>query len=251
MEVYFSGSEFDVVVPFIDPTGVEVSAVSASYIITDENEATVVPQTALTLEPGDGAAVIHLGSAITTLPAEVTSRWLRVTATYIDSNGRTNSNSVDLIIEQKDSLRILKNSFQSYGTAALATRELFEIPAFLNATEAERKSALINAFYQLNTLTFYVGGKKRRNLQLMDEAEFLSLPLAFVRALQLAQVVEANELLAGWTMHRKRQAGLLSESIGESTMFWRPEKVLLIPVTRRSLDLLRGYVTWELEIGRG
>lgn len=251
MNVIRAGLDFVLAINFVDANGSPVTGPdSASYTIVDHEGTELVASTALSPAPTDTMAAITIPAAVSELAVGQTHKGLFIELLFA-KDGVQSIVQEEVIAEAAQPLQLLANSFQTYNTAVMVSHEISGIDSFAGATRQERIRALITGFQMLNTLTFIVGGKKRRDLTLLTTDEFNALTPGFLRALRTAQVIEANELLDPNSIHNKRQSGLLSESIGESSMFWRPEKVLLIPVTRRSLDVLRGWVTWELETGRG
>jgi hypothetical protein len=250
MDTYFAGSEIRLELPFALASGATVDGVTAvAYEITDSSGGVVLAASNLTPAPADNAHVLTLSAEQTALAAGVV-RDVRVVRFSFEHGGATHTTYHEFYIEARDVLRLMQNSYQTYEHALLVARDVADIEGFNGATREQRITALVNAFHSLNTLNFFVTGHYYGDLGVVPAAEFQAMNARFQRAICTAQVIEANEFLSGDTIHKKRQAGLLSESIGESSMFWRPEKVLLIPVTRRSLDVLRGYVVWEMRTGR-
>lgn len=249
MQTYVAGNAVRVRIPYADVSGNAITPISATYSVFDADGQFVVAPTALTVNPGDLQATVDVGSASNQLDAGEVRDLRSVVVSYV-YDGNTYSASTEYVIEAQDSLVVMANSFQTYPRALLGARELTGLEAFEAADRSSRIAALSNGYHSLTKLSYFVDGTTYADIGRLTEAEFDLLPERFRRAIGLAQIVEANELLNPDSLHKRRQAGMLSETIGESSMFFRPEKVLLIPVTRRSLDLLRGYVTWELRVGR-
>lgn len=222
----------------------------ASFRVLDGNGAEVVGETTVIPEAGSSVVEIEVPAELNTL-SEGEIRGYRLVELTFEIDGRTYTVSDEYLIESQDSLVLLTNSFQTYPEAMTRLYDLTDIDTLVRADRAQRVTALINAFHNITTLQFNVGGWNYVNLARMSVEDFLALPERFLDRLRLAQLVEANEALNRFSVHKKRQQGLMSETIGESSMMFRPEKILNVPVTRRSLDLLRGYVSWDVGLARG
>jgi hypothetical protein len=222
---------------------------SASYRVVDEAGEEIVASTPLTPEAGSTVATIEIDAAANEL-AEGEVRGFRQVELSFVVDGKTYVTYDDYLLESQDGLAVLINSFQTYPEAMMLMNDLTDLDQFVMADRKSRITALVNAFHNLTTLQFNVGGWNYINIASLSDEDYDALPERFLMRLRLAQLVEANEALNRFSIHRKRQQGLMSETIGESSMMFRPEKILNVPVTRRSLDLLRGYVCWEVGIGR-
>jgi hypothetical protein len=135
-----------------------------------------------------------------------------------------------------------------------------------DSTRRDRILALVNSYDVITRLRFQIPrdhwcsreiaapgwlGRDEVNLRSITQADFSNLSATLTSALMKAQLIEANECLDQFSILKKRQQGLMSETIGESSMMFRPEKVLNLPITRRSQDLIRAYLVWDMGIGRG
>lgn len=119
------------------------------------------------------------------------------------------------------------------------------------ADDSEQISAMITAYEALGAMVYADNNGDHYGVGDYDEAELDSeLDPAFLRALQRAQVLEANELLDINSIHRKRLDGLMSETIGESSMMFRPGNISNFELSRRSQFALRNYLVIRARIGR-
>jgi hypothetical protein len=158
-------------------------------------------------------------------------------------------------------LSFMVNSYQTYTEALLNALDLSELDYWAIASEERRIEALADAYHRIGKLSFaiytdtpqnryytdygYGGGAYRIDrLNEWTAADVLVLPAPFLTALKRAQIVEADYRLGGLagTAERRRQAGLMSETIGESSNMFRPGKPLALPVSRAALEQLSGYV---------
>lgn len=134
------------------------------------------------------------------------------------------------------------NSYQTDVEATALLEEVFGLAAYKAGTPEEQSAALINAYHLINTMTFADKYGEYYELGTLDEAALLELEPAFLKALRIAQLIEANELMDSNSIHYKRLDGLMSETIGESSMMFRPGNINNYPITRRSMLFLRNYV---------
>jgi hypothetical protein len=84
----------------------------------------------------------------------------------------------------------------------------------------------------------------------MTEEYFESFPLHFITALRRAQIAEANEVLSLGDPSDKRKVGIMSETIGESSMMFRVGKPLELGLSHAALSILKGYVRTRISTTR-
>lgn len=134
------------------------------------------------------------------------------------------------------------NSYQTEAEATALLEEVFGMNAYKAASPEDQSAALINAYHVINTMTFADKNGEYYNLGDLDAAGLAALEPGFLKALRIAQLIEANELMDPNSIHYKRLDGLMSETIGESSMMFRPGNINNYPITRRSMMFLRNYV---------
>ena len=199
-------------------------------------------------------SVVVGGSVLSVTPPTTISgtdlRAYRKIEVTFEKAGVTNVVDYEFILEQPIILEAGLNSFQDYPDAVITAMEISDIDAFQLADKSQKQTALITAFHSLSTLNFYINGVTYGQIDQLSKTEFEALPDRFKKTIKKAQIVEANENLSTNSAHRKRQLGIFSETIGESSMFFRTGKPIPLPVTRRALDILRGYIVWEMGVGR-
>lgn len=149
-----------------------------------------------------------------------------------------------------DFLVVGGNTYQTYADALALQREIFGIQSFKAGSEEDRVAALVNSYHVINTMTFTDRFGEYYNLGDLDETALQALEPAFLKALRIAQVIEANELMDSNSIHYKRLDGLMSETIGESSMMFRPGNINNYPITRRSMMFLRNYILLRARLFR-
>lgn len=249
MATYFANAPVSVTVDFVDGSGTPITPDSATFRVLDQQGYEVMPSAPI-LELDGSSVQIEIPATANELAYGDARGFRQVEVSFV-YGGKLGSTLAEYLLESADALFVAKNSFQTYGEAQMTAADLTDVESFKAADRSDRIAALVNAFVNLTSMRFTVGCWRGVNLAQLNEQQFAQLPAHFLRRLKMAQVVEANEAMDYSSVHKKRQSGLMSETIGESSMMFRSEKVLQIPVTRRSVDLLRSYLSWEVSIGRG
>lgn len=134
------------------------------------------------------------------------------------------------------------NSYQTEADATALLSEVFGLNAFKAGSPEDQAAALANAYHTINTMVFADKFGEYYDMGSLDETALNALEPAFLKALRMAQLIEANELMDPNSLHYKRLDGLMSETIGESSMMFRPGNINNYPITRRSMMFLRNYV---------
>lgn len=268
MDMHFAGQPLKVTVVLVDGNGSTIdSAVTGFYRVTDQNGRIVQDETSIAAEAGVGLVEVDVSAEANALETGEVRGYRMVEVTVTTESGRTFVCAAEYLLEARDTLRVQINSFVSYPNAMIMAAGMTGLDHFLSATRQEQVAALIQSHSTLARLRYRISDRAFRetaqnrlvwsrgedyvDLRSMGAGEFAELPEAFRHDLATAQLIEANEALDAFSIHRRRQQGMLSETIGESSMMFRSEKILNIPMTRRSLDVLRPYLVWELSIGRG
>jgi hypothetical protein len=157
----------------------------------------------------------------------------------------------------------MKNSFMTYELAEVTSADFVNATGWAVADANLRKTALIESFARLTMIPMKyhpldANGEPDRtveNVILRDEwvamnaAGYNALPVHLRRALRRAQFIEANELLQGDVLSQKRRAGVLSETIGESSVRLNAG-VIDYGVGTETLSALAGYIHFNMKIVR-
>lgn len=251
MKVYLAQTELVLEVPLTDASGNLLNVDAIEYRITDEQGTELLAQTALTkFVAGGEVATVSVSGALNTLAANVT-RGARVIELHCAISGGTTLIRHTYAIEVADVLVAGGNSFQTLAQADLLSLSMPNIDGWNVADDQSRIAALTEAHRRICTLPFSnLNEANQTHLSLTIE-EYLSLSLRFRNALCLAQVAEANTILGGDVADARRQEGLVMDVVGESRQQWRPTKPIDIPVCKRALQYLGGYISFSMKIGRG
>jgi len=261
MNVYLSNAAVSITVPYQDSLGNAVTPTAVSYRVLDGQGQEVIASTLHSgFTPGDTEITIEVDASNNLLDVGEL-RDLRVVEVIMTTANGEVINSGSYLIEATDTLEVMTNTFQSFGSAVLVAMEIAGIDAWSVAAERSQKTALINAFHAISNLSFYVtsgdaqdrlsSSVEIRDIKSLTAEELAALPEDFLVALKRAQIIEANAQLGGDPIGDKRRDGLMSETVGESSNMYRPGKPLLLPVSDDTMRALSRYVSNARRLGRG
>jgi hypothetical protein len=261
---YPSGSPVRVTFPLVDNAGVVVDPVSGSYRVLDEDMLIVVATTSLgPLDANASVVDIDIPALQNTVPGgrRITSRTVELTLVF--ASGELGVQEQLYTLTSGAALAVNVNSYQTYAQAVIEALDIPNIPYWEKASVAQRSAALIDAHFRLGKLSYVISAapsnwqthidwkQSVNQLNSMTNDEFLDLPDYFRAALRKAQVAEAETQLGGDEIDRNRKDGLVTNTVGESSQFYRPSKPINLPVSRRALRYLSGYVSYNMRVGRG
>jgi hypothetical protein len=273
MNVYASGNAIRIEVSLVDPaSGAALSVQEVEHQLTTETGEVLIARSALAgFVAGEPLAVVDITDVQATVPvgAQRAARELTLWCTLPDGD-MVILRQIFILEKGELSLEVAVNSYQTYASAMLRAMEIGNVVAWDAATEAERLSALTDAWNhigRLNFTTLYAGTPATMMpvgevyapygdvyaMTLINEltAEQLAeLPPAFLAALHRAQVAEADAILGADPVGDARRSGMILETIGEVKQMYRGGKPLDLPVCRRALDYLSRYISWTIRIGR-
>ncbi len=254
MNIHRSGSSVTLTIPVTgvtDESGKTLAPTQILYALYDESEEEILASTLLSsFATGDPSAVITIDASSNTLDSGKVNglRVVRITTTEPDeSNGHLD---VRYALESSKSLALLENTYQTFEQAELLTLSMPDLIGWTFAEDRKKRAALKEAYNRLGMLRFTVEGRTIIGLNELSLDDFNALSPVFLAALRNAQLSEADIILGGDPIHSKREEGLLSDSVGESSIMFRPGKPLLMSVSRRSLNYLSGFVSFNNALGR-
>lgn len=266
LKLYPENYQVAVTFPFTDLNGdqVEPSAVTATLYDGEDKE--VVDFGSLPFDAAEGYKEVTIPAAFNVLGTGQmqAARVLRVALTTPAGVIRR---SFAYLIEGEFRLAIMVNSFQSIESAEILARDVLNLNGWHSASDEQRFTAMIEAFTRLIRIPMRF--KHEDSIKLGDrtdmfaeetviarsawpkvtEEEFLSWPAHFRKALRMAQLVEANEQLEGDPIAKKHRAGIISETVGESSVMLRGGRVDH-GISNNTLTYLTGYIYYNNRIAR-
>lgn len=150
-----------------------------------------------------------------------------------------------------------ENSFDTYTNLLNRLAQMPQLKEAHGVLRNDLKAALVAAYENIGLVNTDFGvydsttAEYKTSTSDFTSADIDALTVRQRAVLARSQLVEANCLLGGNPIEDRRRAGLLSDSIGESAMFFRTTKPLELPIYRETALSLRGYIIWTKQIGRG
>lgn len=264
MNTYPAGVGLQITIPMTDLNEEPVTALSASARVLDESEE--VLDGSLTVEIGGEDAVVTVPAGVNQLAAGVIGG-ARTIELAIETAEGTFIKSEFYLIQASIRLAVPTNSFQTYTQALLTASTMPAMPGWLMHEPKERQNALMEAYRRITKLGFWIRpsdnpdymnridlGEERHitpdNWDIMTADDYAGLPEHFKKALRFAQLAEADDVLGGDAIGKKRRSGILSETIGESSMMFKAGKALDYGLSGSSAKYLVNYVRIRASIAR-
>jgi len=261
MKLYPEGYAVEVVVNFTDLNGDPIVPTNLSAALYDGDDQLVVDFGDLPFDVETGSKAIVVAGEFNMLTGDETraARILRVVLTTA-SGDVTRAHSY--LLEGEFRLALMQNSFMTYEAAEILALDRANLNGWRVADEQKRYAALIEAFNRLTHLPMRFTDTLdqdhiveedhiilRQDWSEISAEEFLIFPDHFRKALRNAQLTEANELLQGDTLARKHRAGIVTETIGESSVTLRKGQIDY-GVSNQTLSHLTGYIYFNMRIAR-
>jgi hypothetical protein len=190
-------------------------------------------------------------------------RQARVVKIELDTPSGTIFKRHSYVVEAEQTLEIMTNTFQTFETAQITAANYVNLSAWTSSDETRQRAALSEAYGRIcsipmkycprddlgqNTLSSEQHITRAGWLDVSKDA-FSALPTHFRKALRAAQLLEANELLAGDSAGRRHRAGIVTETIGESSVTLRSGQINY-GVSQNTLAALAGYVAFNVKLTR-
>jgi len=254
MNVYSGGSTLTLTVSLVNQNGIALSpqANNITFTVKDETEGVVaqtVPITLIGYVKGDTEITLSINSQINDIG--LNRRGLRsVEITTVEDDGSLGLIVTRYALKSGDMLAVGENSYLKFNEAALLTMDMPMLSGWGYANDVSKESAMIEAYNRIGMLTFTVEGVEISSLNTMTTKDFDALSVVFRNAIKKAQISEADVILGGDPVAAKREEGLLADSVGESSVMFRPGKPLIMSVSRRTLNYLSGFVSFSNRLAR-
>lgn len=284
MKIYPDNYDVSVSFAFTDLNGAPVAPTAVKVDLFDGNDQLIISFGSLPFGEHDTEKEVVVPAEFNTLDPQTdgpnASRIVRCTLETPAGNIRR---SASYVIEGDFRLQVMKNSFITFEAAELTARDIPNSFGWRTAGRENQEAALINAFNRLTRIPmkFRVGPTPlkylndrltsapkyhwTKDLLLGDEPaetvipaaawhdidadEFMTFPDYFRKAVRLAQVAEANDILENDVTNRRHRQGIISETVGESSIMLRGGQ-LNLGVSRAALEYLSGHVYYNHRISR-
>lgn len=259
MKHYPVGVDVALSVPLTDPNGAALTPTGLSYAVKDEAGEIIAGPIALSAPYTSPVAI--------TIPASLNNAaGGRLVELSIITAAGTYVGQAIYGLRASSRLVLFQNTLQTLLQAELRADSMPNLDDWHAAANTEKETVLVEAFRRLTRLSFLVPdphafdpdwqsrislGSHRRLVSsmwpLMTPELWDDYPAHFHDAIMNAQVAEANDILSSAdkldAIELKRRAGLMSESVGESSMMFRSGvRGLDTAVCRRSMEYLTGFL---------
>lgn len=269
-----AGSPSTFIIPMTDDQGQPLVATAARWVLYDERGAVLASDTVAPFDPADAAATFVMTAEQLTVAEGIASAGRELVVFATTTDGEVELRDYFLLVANKP-LALMFNSFITYPEAMALRMSFGPTLTGWDANSPEtRHASLIHAHQQLLRLRLVTGRgsnvplissyagfgtgtdtnfsiARRAYLREMTIEAFDALPPAFLTAIKRAQLIEADSLMGGNPVDAKRQSGIVSEKIGESSMFFQSKPYLNLPVARRTYEELQTFIVLTVGIQRG
>jgi hypothetical protein len=254
---FTAGKPAKISIVLVDDMDTAVDASAVTWTLYDDRGNQLYTGASSGFTASDAAAVVELTAEQTTIDDPLAAR--EIVLECETASGAVEVREAVLFVSSAP-LAVAVNSFQT-ATEAVATRaEIARLDGYDAAAKAQRTAAMIEAHRRILRVALQIPqafdinniawGSRRVPLARLTEADFRKLPEDFQRAVRRAQVIEANQLLEINTVAQKRREGVVSETIGEASMFLNSKPYLNLPISRETYEELKQFVVLVVEIAR-
>lgn len=247
-----------------------MSAASATYSVKDASGKIITSGVNVPVTDGQMFVVVTIPGSVNAL--EERERDLRRVTLSVDAGGVFINKEQQYIVLRSFELSVPGQSFISIADAQLQAIDMLNGGSLLSGSEGDLRRQLIEATRRVksmsfsvrrifgidwddygrpqnmlatSTLPFRLAGQYTSDIvdwsKLSDE-DFMEFPESFRSALALAVVNEASEIAGGNDIQRAREDGIVSESIGETTIAYRQGKSAVSTVSRTTWRILLKYM---------
>lgn len=252
-------------VPMQDVGGTPLVATGYSYAVMNEMGVEIIPTTAVSVTGSPTSIALLIPADKNELAVDKTAGLRTIRSQITTANGvYTRLDRYTLTAEAR--LEVPRNSFQTYEEALV---EATNVPNLTwgSMSDYDRQLGLMAAHERLirngyrvrepsevdrfRYLDYTSGWSiKPHNWPVMTYEEWMIFPEDFRTAMRRAQIVEANVILSVDKIADRRRLGLLSETIGESSMMFRSGKPIDMGLSNMTMAYLSRYIDMRVTVTR-
>jgi hypothetical protein len=264
MQTFAAGTTVRVTIPLVDLNGDPVTPTAIEAAVNDQDGTPIVPPYVVAFTPGDTDVEITVPADKNQITGPAGARTVFLEVTTADGVFELFET---YLLRGAVRLTVPTNSFQTYEQALVEASLMPPLTGWNAASAIDRKNALEEAYRRLSRIGYRVWRPEdvdAQNYYVPDELDrieprlwpimsldrFLKAPAHFRKALCRAQLQEANEILSGDVVSQKRRQGLLSESIGESSMMFRSGRPIDLGITTETRAHLTGFIDLRYTVTR-
>lgn len=239
-------------------------AAALRWRVSDEADLVVVPWTPVNydVDAYDGVVTLQLSDEQTGLPA---GELVGLRCFELEAGSLRLSTSV--VLEAESILAFGLNTFLSDNQAMLAAAQFADstLSGWFSAERRERERALGTAYQRVMLLPLVVQWGDAQNRLTVDTyvspqhlrprdmtpAQLAALDTRMLKALKLAQLFEADEILKGDPHRANAASNLTSLTVGESMQSMRQVKALDQGICPAAMVHVARWVDTSVRLGRG
>lgn len=263
MKAYPVGVAVTVTIPYLDFNGDPVTPTGVTVRILDQDGVVLFTDTSVAVASTDTDLTYTVPPAYNLLKIDETAGARTVEADIQTIAGLFPA-SVSYLVRASKRLTPVSNSFQTYEQSLVTASQLPSVAAWEASDPEDRKNALEEAFRRLTAIGYRIRANEVSE-DVVDGQDYIvrptrwpamtvedwnKLPAKFRAAIRRAQVIEAADILTNDPAEYKRRLGVLSESIGESSMMFRTGKPLDLGISAAALNQLTGYIEFRITTTR-
>jgi hypothetical protein len=269
MKFYPEDFNVEVIVPFTDLNGAAVTPSAVNAVLYDTDDEVIVDFGSLPFDTGDTSKSVMVAKAFNILE-DGELRAGRILRIELVTAAGTIPRSFSYVIESEQRLQLMTNTFLTFEGAEILAIDIPNVTGWTTASEDQKKAALVEAYRRLTAIpmkyllapldTFGWNTLSPRDIETeqvitrsmwgeLTADDYAEFPTHFKKVLRRAQILEANELLQGDTVLKKHRAGIVSETIGESSVTLRDGKVDY-GISSQAMSALAGYIYFNARIAR-
>lgn len=219
MDKTASGSDITLTIPYTY-NQTQLTLTGFSYTVYDASGTVLTGPTAdPSFNPANTQSVITIDGVHNVTTAKKDIR--RVVCAMTTTAGTFNQTVFYEIEGDVLSLTPLTDSFMTYPDAIMVRGRMAEPMSYYDSLEDEDKVVALEAAYNsLNGLAFTVDGVTINDITSLTVTAFNALNPKFLEALKKAQIAEADVIVENNPIKDKIRMGIVSETIGESSMYF-------------------------------
>lgn len=274
MQFYPANADLPLTLSVGQLTGLDITPDSINWRVLDASETPLSSFAPIAGYAGADQFALTVPASLNQLPQGVLRDARVLQLSIHDADGNAFPARLVYGVQGDFKLEFMVNSYQTLAQAELAASALTGLSAWGSATEDQKAQAMIDAYNRIGKLSFNVKLNRSTTTAFMENEGFLvdnthylpptylltywrtenlnevpattvsTLPKAFLAALGRAQVLEADSLMsaASGSTEARRNGGVTSETVGESSVRFRDGKPLSMIVSNAALRALGGFV---------
>lgn len=250
MEKIIAGQAAALQVDFEDPFGNFITPSEASYSIIDEH-GTYLKQDEPILVSSPSELIVIPDSDNELAPDQI-SAYRMIVITFKDDTFNTYTVSRHYVIQRISTLEVGVTGFGTMGELMIQATRMPELDELLAFTPDKITAALAGAYFNIGRLNIELrsGNKVFNSTFDMTYDDVMAMDIKSRLRFVQAQLIEANFLLGGNPVEQRRRMGLLSESVGEVSQFFRTVRPVILPVSDDCARILSPFIRRSLRIAR-